>query len=83
MLAAKTCCKDRWRQVLSEADKIPIKHLFTLQEGVSSNQLAEMVSSDVQLVIPKKHLTAFPKPARPGLLNLEQFIQTIRTSQTA
>ena len=26
MLGVKTTCKDRWRQVLSEADRIPQKH---------------------------------------------------------
>lgn len=32
MLAVKTTCKDRWRQILNEADKIHQVHLFTLQE---------------------------------------------------
>uniref|UniRef100_UPI00202FE96B type II restriction endonuclease n=2 Tax=Enterobacterales TaxID=91347 RepID=UPI00202FE96B len=36
MLAVKTTCKDRWRQALSEADRIDKIHLFTLQEGVSA-----------------------------------------------
>lgn len=31
MLAVKTTCKDRWRQILNEADKIHQVHLFTLQ----------------------------------------------------
>lgn len=35
MLAVKTTCRDRWRQILNEADRIPGKHLLTLQEGVS------------------------------------------------
>lgn len=34
-LAAKTTCKDRWRQILNEADRIKEKHLFTLQQGIS------------------------------------------------
>ena len=38
-LAAKTTCKDRWRQVINEADRIPEKHLFTLQPTISKNQL--------------------------------------------
>ncbi len=29
MLAVKTTCKDRWRQILNEADKIHQVHLFT------------------------------------------------------
>jgi len=42
MMASKTCCKDRWRQILNEADRINPKYLFTLQHGVSANQLQEM-----------------------------------------
>lgn len=41
-LGAKTTCKDRWRQIIAEADKIPQKHLFTLQQGISKNKLKEM-----------------------------------------
>lgn len=40
MLAAKTTVKERWRQAIDEADRIPIKHIFTLQEGVSERQFA-------------------------------------------
>src|SRR6185437_16668747 len=42
MLAAKTTCKDRWRQICNEADRIKTKHLLTLQEGVSEAQFREM-----------------------------------------
>lgn len=52
MLAVKTTCKDRWRQVLNEADKINNIHLFTLQEGVSLTQFREMQSAGVKLVVP-------------------------------
>lgn len=36
-LAAKTTCKDRWRQILNEADRLRngIKYLCTLQRGIS------------------------------------------------
>ena len=36
MLSVKTTCRDRWRQVTTEADRISTKHLLTLQEGVSA-----------------------------------------------
>jgi len=81
MLAAKTCCKDRWRQVTSEADKIPAKHLFTLQEGVSGNQLAEMSDQNIHLVIPEQHRKAFPRANRNQLLNLSTFISTVAATQ--
>lgn len=42
MLGVKSTCKDRWRQVLSEAKRIDNKHLATLEPGISENQTAEM-----------------------------------------
>ena len=53
-LAAKTTCKDRWRQVLEEADRIDRKHLITLEGAISENQTDEMISRHLQLVIPKE-----------------------------
>ncbi|BDS05554.1 type II restriction endonuclease [Oceaniferula spumae] len=81
MLAAKTCCKDRWRQVLSEANKIEIKHLFTLQEGVSTNQLTEMDRGGLQLVVPEPNRKSFPRDWRRKILTLEEFISTVRQQQ--
>ncbi len=81
MMAAKTCCKDRWRQILNEANKIDQKHLFTLQEGISTNQLKEMADNRVTLVVPKPHITSFPKDWRSSLMTLDAFIQDIKTEQ--
>jgi hypothetical protein len=78
MLAVKTTCKDRWRQVVKEADRVDVKHLLTLQEGVSENQFKEMVDSGVQLVVPAKLVDSFPKPVRPHLQSLESFIGDVR-----
>ena len=81
ILAAKTTCKDRWRQVLNEADRVPTKYLFTLQQGISSGQLEEMCESRVRLVVPKPHLTSFPPAFRDRILSLEQFMKTVKESQ--
>jgi hypothetical protein len=78
MLAVKTTCKDRWRQVVKEADRIPNKHLLTLQEGVSENQFKEMVDFGVQLVVPGKLTDSFPKSVRPHLQTFESFIADVR-----
>jgi len=74
MLAAKTTCKDRWRQILNEADRIPVKHLITLQQGVSENQFKEMRKANVILVVPQSLHKSFPESVRRELLNLESFI---------
>lgn len=78
MLAIKTTCKDRWRQVLSEADRIGTKHLLTLQEGISENQFREMVSQNVQLVVPEKIIGKYPHSIQPHLMNIRNFIREIK-----
>ncbi len=83
MLASKTCCKDRWRQVITEADRIKQKHLFTLQEGVSSNQLDEMYHNGIILVVPQPIMSSFPVNYRDKIMNLTGFVNYIKTSQQA
>lgn len=80
MLAVKTTCKDRWRQILNEADRIPNKHLLTLQEGVSETQFAEMRRAGVTLVVPKPLRRSFAKSIQPHLLSLEHFIRDARSA---
>jgi hypothetical protein len=78
MLAVKTSCKDRWRQILNEADRIRQKHLLTLQEGVSKHQYEEMEQAGVILVVPKPLHPKFPRCLQPKLLSFEQFLREIR-----
>jgi hypothetical protein len=78
MLATKTSCKDRWRQILNEADRIPKKHLLTLQEGISINQFREMKSANVILVVPLPKFKFFPSEIHHDLVTLESFIADIR-----
>jgi hypothetical protein len=78
MLAAKTTCKDRWRQVLNEANRIGTKHLLTLQEGVSEGQFREMQVAGVQLVVPAGIHESYPASVRPHLQTLESFIGDVR-----
>ncbi|WP_016775771.1 type II restriction endonuclease [Anaerophaga thermohalophila] len=80
-LGAKTTCKDRWRQIIAEADKIPQKHLFTLQQGISKNQLKEMKSSGVTLVVPKDYLSSFPVENRNEIWTLEKFLKYVKSTQ--
>ncbi|MCC5910036.1 MAG: restriction endonuclease [Clostridiaceae bacterium] len=81
-LGAKTTCKDRWRQILNEADRIEEKHLFTLQQGISKNQLAEMYSHKVTLVVPKDYISSFPKEFKERIFSLEYFIQMVKAKNT-
>jgi hypothetical protein len=78
MLAVKTTCKDRWRQILTEADRIGTKNLLTVQEGVSERQFQEMVAAGVQLVVPAPLKTTFPSSVQAHLQTIEGFIADVR-----
>lgn len=81
VLGAKTTCKDRWRQIVTEADRLDVKYLFTLQQGISKNQLKEMADSNVKLVVPQKYLNSFPIEYRSDLLDLKGFISMVKEKQ--
>ncbi|MDD2286295.1 MAG: type II restriction endonuclease [Paludibacter sp.] len=80
-LGAKTTCKDRWRQIIGEADKIPRKHLFTLQQGISGNQLKEMKASGVTLVVPELYIGSFPKEHQADIWTLKKFVSYVKCTQ--
>lgn len=81
VLGAKTTCKDRWRQVTTEADRVDEKYLFTLQPGISRNQLKEMEAEKVRLVVPEEHIQTFPKEHQASLSTLRDFIHIVKEKQ--
>lgn len=81
VLGAKTTCKDRWRQVLTEADRVDVKYLFTLQQGISKNQLKEMHDSRLTLVVPHKYIASFPQEYQSEISDLKRFISLVRQKQ--
>lgn len=82
MLGVKTTCKDRWRQVLVEADRIPNKHLLTLQGAISINQTKEMQLHNLQLVVPKAIHDSYTKAQQDWLMSVDDFIRMLKTSQS-
>ncbi|MCM1578851.1 MAG: type II restriction endonuclease [Ruminococcus sp.] len=79
-LAAKTTCKDRWRQIINEADRLRGKDKFlcTLQQGISSSQMDEMSSEKVILVVPKPYISSYPKEKQSQIWTLEKFISYVK-----
>ena len=81
MLAVKTSCKDRWRQVLAEADLIPEKHLLTLEPGISEAQTNEMRKQALQLVLPAPLHSSYRPSQRQDLMPVAGFIELVRSRQ--
>ena len=81
MLGAKSTCKDRWRQVLAEAEKISRKHLLTLEPGISEPQTDQMEASSLQLVVPSPVHGSYTDAQRGWLWSVGDFIGEVRRRQ--
>lgn len=81
MLAVKSTCKDRWRQVLSEADRIENKHLLTLETAISINQTLEMKAKKLRLVVPRGLHTTYSADQQTWLLDVEEFSKLVQERQ--
>lgn len=85
MVGVKTTCKDRWRQVLNEGERMHTRHILTLQPAISGNQLREMAEANVRLIIPEHlHRSGYPLATRNNvvLLSVGEFIDYARTLVT-
>jgi len=81
MLAVKSTCRDGWRQVLAEADRIDNKHLLTLEIGISTNQTIEMQDKNLQLLPPETIAFSLHVPQQTWLYDLHAFTELVRGRQ--
>lgn len=78
MLAVKTTFRDRWRQVTEECADLPMRHLLTLQEGVSEAQFKLIFDAGIRLVVPTARQEKYARTIRPHLLSVEGFMAEVR-----
>lgn len=81
MLGVKSTCKDRWRQVLVEADRIDHKHLLTLETSISMHQTDEMRAKSLQLVLPRALHETYTTAQQEWLMEISSFIALVRERQ--
>lgn len=81
MLGVKSSCKDRWRQVLSEARRIPEKHLLTLEPGISLAQTDEMAANGLRLVVPREIQMSYSEQQKQHLMTLHELIKLLEDRQ--
>lgn len=78
VVGIKTTCKDRWRQILNEGKRIPEKHLLTLQEAISRDQLSEMKEANVTLIVPKPFHKGYDVTTGVKLLSVDDFVNKLQ-----
>lgn len=81
MLGVKSTCKDRWRQVLAEADRISEKHLLTLEGAISVNQTDEMRAKQLQLVLPRRLHATYAPEQQEWLMDVSAFVELVSDRQ--
>ena len=81
MLGAKTTSKDRWRQVLDEADRIKKKHLITLEGAISPYQTEQMQSRQLQLVVPSSIQSTYTDEQQNWLFSVADFLNVVKERQ--
>ncbi len=82
MLGVKSSCKERWRQILAEADRISPKHLLTLEPGISENQTEEMKVKNVVLVLPRSLLDTYSDGQRQWIMPITAFMGLVSRRQS-
>ena len=81
MLAAKSTCKDRWPQVLPEAERLEQKHLVTLEPAISESQTDTMRDSMVQLIVPKAIQRSYNDKQRDWIWKVSDFVNLVKRRQ--
>lgn len=82
MLGVKTTCKDRWRQVLAEANRVEHKHLLTLETAISPHQTDEMKAHKLKLVLPRGLHSTYNSAQQEWLLDIAEFNAIVREKQS-
>lgn len=81
MLGSKTSAKDRWRQILAEAARIPVKHLLTLQPDITTHQFDEMHTHRVVPVIPQGIREGYSPNLRAESISVGEFVEYVLKRQ--
>jgi restriction endonuclease EcoRII-like protein len=81
MLGAKSTLKERWRQILTEAEKIPRKHLCTLEPAISKSQTDDIANHAIQLVIPEAFHQTYTDEQKPQLWTVSKFVEFVQQKQ--
>ena len=79
MLALKTSLRERWSQVLSEADRIHQKHLLTVDTGLAPSQLRQMRERDITLVVPTPLQQHISGDSLPQIQSLADFMDEAKS----
>lgn len=77
MLASKQTLRDRWRQILQEAARLEVRHLFTVDPAISSAQRRAMRNAGIHLVMPTEFGVLYESDPTPPM-GVAEFIDLVK-----
>jgi hypothetical protein len=80
ILGSKTSFKDRWRQILSEGDRVSVKHGVTRDALITAPMFKQMEESGFVVVMPKPIIDRY-ESCPPNLISLASFITEVQDLQ--
>ena len=83
MLGVKSTRKDRWRQVLAEADRIDDKHLLTLETAISRIRPTKWQQSGCNSFCRAVCTRPYTPAQQVWLMDVVSFTELVRARQNA
>lgn len=80
ILGSKTSFKDRWRQILSEGDRVSVKHGVTRDPLITDSMLNQMKKSGLVVVMPKPIIDRCQTQSS-NIVSLAEFISEVHDLQ--
>jgi hypothetical protein len=79
MVACKTTSKERWRQILNEAERISPKYLLTVDPGLTAATIEQMVHAGVLPYLPVAAIDPgyADNPSRSRLHTVEDLLREL------
>lgn len=78
LVACKTTSRERWRQILSEGDRVQNKYLLTVDPGLTPETVAAMAKANLSAFLPAPILAA-TYAGWAGLRTVSELVEDLRT----
>lgn len=80
MVACKSKIRERWRQILEEADRIPEKYLLTLDPALTDDTVTKMLGSRLQVFLPAQVIRTHyaGRKVEPDLATVARLVEKLQ-----
>jgi hypothetical protein len=82
MISCKSVLRDRWRQVLHEAARIPEKYQLTVDSGITSTLIGNMDAAGIKVFVPLAIRNGCPEVVKVRLFSVADLVEAVALATT-